>query len=118
MSGVRVFEAGDIAQELWVIRTGKAALMVFDSAGYEQPVHSFTDGGLLGASSFFTGLPMHWSIKISAATTALKLTESDRDALFTAFPEEASRIADEISQMVAELRRNANAILEERGYDS
>jgi len=49
-------------------------------------------GGVLGAESFFSGLDMPWAVRVVGVTRALKLAESDRDALFDAFTDQERRI--------------------------
>jgi hypothetical protein len=63
----------------------------------------YTPGAVLGDVSFFSGIVMPWALRIVGVVRALKLTETDRNALFEAFPEVSDRISRSLAIQTREL---------------
>lgn len=112
MDGMRIFEQGDIVQECYVLTSGKAAIVVPDDSDHEQRVLMCNAGAVLGAESFFSGLMMPFAITIVGTSRTLKLTKSDRDALFDAFPEQGRSILGQLTSLVDQKKQCAKVAIE------
>ena len=112
MNGMRIFEQGDIAQECYVLTSGKAVVLVPDDQDQDQQVLLCNAGSVLGAESFFSGLMMPIGIKILGTSRTLKLTNSARDDLFEAFPEQGRSIMGMLTDLVAQKKSCAEDAIE------
>ena len=112
MDGMRIFEQDDIAQECYVLTSGKAVVLVPDNDDQEQEVLICNAGSVLGAESFFSGLMMPYAIKILGTSRTLKLTNSERDELFHGFPEQGRWIMGQLTDLNAQKKRCAEDAIE------
>eukprot|EP00618_Florenciella_parvula_P000630 CAMPEP_0119466174 /NCGR_PEP_ID=MMETSP1344-20130328/951_1 /TAXON_ID=236787 /ORGANISM="Florenciella parvula, Strain CCMP2471" /LENGTH=954 /DNA_ID=CAMNT_0007498471 /DNA_START=242 /DNA_END=3106 /DNA_ORIENTATION=- len=112
MDGMRIFEQDDIAQECYVLTSGKAVVLVPDNDDQEQEVLICNAGSVLGAESFFSGLMMPYAIKILGTSRTLKLTNSERDDLFDGFPEQGRWIMGQLTDLNAQKKKCAEDAIE------
>jgi NTE family protein len=85
-AGAVVIAEGDRLNELYVVQSGRADVLVADREGVAHTVGRVRPGATVGEMSLFTGLPVTASVRATTDFDVLVLREDDFERIAAAFP--------------------------------
>ena len=111
--GERLFDEGDYGEELFIIRSGRVAVMVTLETGEQVEVARFTEREFLGEMSFFQDQPRSAGCIAMEESRLYSIHKSDFFALISAHPKTAATIMRNMLSETASRLQNTGKFLDE-----
>ncbi len=109
--GGKLFKEGDEGNELYIVKSGRAAISIRLSDGKEREIAEFKSGDFFGEMSIFDNAPRSATCRIKEKSCLLTMLEGDFFRLIKHFPYIAIKIMYRMLNITTQRLRNTGEFL-------
>ncbi|MGV9713369.1 Crp/Fnr family transcriptional regulator [Gordonia sp. NPDC003424] len=110
-TGTMIFSEGQVAEDFWILHSGRVALVAGHPGRGELVVETFGAGDLLGVSGLTRHRTFHYGARAVTRTEATRIAVHELQALIDIDPEFGSAITDLVAETLVDRLQSARARL-------